>query len=87
MMRMLNKAYDDVKPDLIVLTGDNILGNHLCDARFGSKIVIKDKEGEAKAMKTAIDKLVAPIEKRKIPFAIYRKKRSYTRREITGCRK
>lgn len=70
MIRMLNKAYDTLTPDLIVLTGDNILGNHLCDARFGSKIVIKDKEGEAKAMRTAINHLVAPIEERKIPFAM-----------------
>lgn len=70
MIRMLNKAYDTLKPDLIVLTGDNILGNHLCDARIGSRKVIKDKEGEAKAMEIAIDKLVAPIEERKIPFAM-----------------
>ncbi len=70
MIRMLNKAYDTLNPDLIVLTGDNILGNHLCDARFGSRLVIHDKEGEAAAMKTAIDKLVSHIEERKIPFAM-----------------
>ena len=70
MIRMLNKAYDTLNPDLIVLTGDNILGNHLCDARIGSRLVIKDKEGEAKAMEIAIDKLVTPIEERKIPFAM-----------------
>lgn len=70
MMRMLNKAYDDVKPDLIVLTGDNILGNHLDDARLLTPLIVKDKPSEAKAMKTAIDKLVSPIEQRKIPFAI-----------------
>ena len=46
MIRMLNRAYDTLKPDLIVLTGDNILGNHLCDARIGSRLVIKDKEGK-----------------------------------------
>ena len=70
MIRMLNDAYDSLSPDLIVLTGDNILGNHLCDARVGTKLVIHDKKGEAAAMKTAIDKLIAPIEKRKIPFAM-----------------
>ncbi len=70
MFRMLDKAYDTLNPDLIVLTGDNILGNHLCDARFGTKKVIHDKEGEAAVMKTAIDYLVAPIEKRGIPFAM-----------------
>ena len=70
MMRMLNMAYDEYMPDLIVLTGDNILGNHLCDARIGSRLVIKDKAGEAEAMRIAIDKLIAPIEERKIPFAM-----------------
>ncbi len=70
MVRMLNMAYDSLKPDLIVLTGDNILGNHLCDARIGSRLVVKDKAGEAEAMRVAIDKLIAPIEERKIPFAM-----------------
>ena len=69
MIKMLGNAYDKVKPDLIVLTGDNILGNHLCDARFGSKIVVHDKAGEEKNMRKAIDKLVCQIEKRGIPFA------------------
>ncbi|MBR5442665.1 MAG: metallophosphoesterase [Clostridia bacterium] len=70
MVRMLNLAYDSLEPDLIVLTGDNILGNHLCDARIGSRLVIKDKAGEAAAMKTAIDKLLVHIDERKIPFAM-----------------
>lgn len=70
MVRMLNKAYDRVKPDLVVLTGDNILGNHLCDARFGSRIVLDSKEDEHKAMKKAIDNVVKPIEERNIPFAM-----------------
>ena len=34
-----------VNPDLILLTGDNILGNHLCDARIGTRLAIKDKAG------------------------------------------
>ncbi len=70
MVRMLDKAYDTYKPDLVVFTGDNILGNHLCDARIGSRIVIKDKEGEAKAMRTAINHICEPLEKRGIPFAM-----------------
>lgn len=70
MVRMLNTAYDKYKPDLIVLTGDNILGNHLCDARIGTRLAIKDKAGEYEAMRVAIDKLIAPIESRKIPFAM-----------------
>lgn len=70
MIRMLNSAYDSLSPDLIVLTGDNILGNHLCDARIGTRLVIHDIEGEKKAMKVALDKLLSPIEQRKIPFAM-----------------
>lgn len=70
MVRMLNKAYDTYTPDLIVLTGDNILGNHLCDARIGTRLAIKDKEGEREAMRVAIDKLLTHIEARKIPFAM-----------------
>ncbi len=70
MMRMLNKAYDDTKPDLIVLTGDNILGNHLDDCELWTPLFVKDKESEMKAMGVAIDKLVSPIEERKIPFAM-----------------
>ncbi len=70
MVRMLDKAYDTFKPDLVVLTGDNILGNHLCDARIGSRIVVKDKKGEEKAMRTAINHIAAPLEKRGIPFAM-----------------
>lgn len=72
MVRMLNKAYDSVKPDLVVFTGDNILGNHLRDARFGSKHVIHTKEAEYERMKTAISHICKPLETRKIPFtAIY----------------
>ncbi|HHU84311.1 MAG TPA: hypothetical protein GXZ23_03980 [Clostridiales bacterium] len=67
--KMLEKAYDMVKPDLIVLTGDNVLGNHLKDARFGNKIVVKDKSGEYKRYAKALDFLCKPISKRNIPFA------------------
>ena len=70
MVRMLNTAYDKYNPDLILLTGDNILGNHLCDARIGTRLAIKDKAGEYEAMRVAIDKLICHIESRKIPFAM-----------------
>ena len=53
MVRMLNIAYDRVKPDLVVLTGDNILGNHLCDARFGSRIVLDTKEKAANSFESS----------------------------------
>lgn len=69
MFKMLNRVYDTVNPDLIVLTGDNILGNHLDDARFGNKKSVKTEEGTYKRMKKALGLLLNPIEKRKIPFA------------------
>lgn len=70
MIRMLNKAYDTVKPDLVVFAGDNILGNHLRDARFGSKHVIHTKEAEFERMKTAISHICKPLQKRGIPFTM-----------------
>lgn len=70
MVRMLNKAYDTVKPDLVFFTGDNILGNHLRDARFGSRKVIHTKEGELAAMEKAISHILSPLEKRNIPFTM-----------------
>lgn len=69
MVKMLDKAYDRVKPDLVVFTGDNILGNHLKDAHFGSRPVIFDKEGELARMKTALAHILKPVSDRKIPFA------------------
>lgn len=70
MIRMLNKAYERVSPDLVVFAGDNILGNHLKDARFGSRVVVHTKEEEYKRMKKAIAHICEPLEERKIPFTM-----------------
>ena len=70
MMKMLDKAYDMVKPDLIVFTGDNVLGNHFRDARTLTPLFVKTKEAEFKAMEIAIEKLLRPVEDRKIPFSM-----------------
>lgn len=69
MFKMLEKTYDKVKPDLIVLTGDNILGNHIDDALIGNRKSTTTKEGVLKRMRKALGLLLDPIEKRKIPFA------------------
>lgn len=69
MVTMLNKAYNKVKPDLVLFTGDNILGNHLRDARFGSKQIIFDKAGELSRMRTSLKHILQPVSDRKIPFA------------------
>lgn len=70
MVKMLDRAYDRVNPDLVVFTGDNILGNHLRDARFGSRKVILSPEGEYEAMKKAIAHIAKPVDDRKIPFTM-----------------
>ncbi len=70
MVKMLDKAYDTVKPDLVLFTGDNILGNHLLDARFGSRKVASGWRAEYDRMKTSLRHILAPLEKRGIPFAM-----------------
>ena len=70
MVKMLDNAYDLLKPDLVVFTGDNILGNHLLDARFGSRQVASGKAATMQIMKDSIHHICAPLEKRKIPFAM-----------------
>ena len=69
MFHMLNVAYDTILPDLVVLTGDNILGNHLCDGRYRNN-VYPSRDAQEKNMRKAINHLVAPIAKRGIPFAM-----------------
>ncbi len=70
MLYMLNKAYDRVNPDLIVLTGDNIMGNHLVDLHPMNSLFVKTNDDVYYGMRTAVKKLIEPIEKRKIPFAM-----------------
>lgn len=70
MVRMLDNAYDLLKPDLVLFTGDNILGNHLLDARFGNRQIASGKAATMQIMKESIHHICAPLEKRKIPFAM-----------------
>lgn len=70
MVKMLNRAYDAVKPDLVLFTGDNILGNHLLDARFGNRQIASGKAATLKVMRESIDNIVSPLQKRGIPFAM-----------------
>ena len=69
MFKMLDKTYDKVKPDLIVLTGDNILGNHIDDALIGKKKSATTKPAVLKRMRKALGLLLNPIERRKIPLS------------------
>ena len=70
MLRMLENACDELKPDLIVFTGDNILGNHLRDYRFSSKKKEMSREKEFEIMRTALAHIFDIPERRNIPFAV-----------------
>lgn len=70
MIKMLDKAYDELRPDLVVFTGDNVLSNHLLDARFGNKKVAEGYEATKERMKKSLQIILEPLEKRGIPFAM-----------------
>lgn len=70
MLVMLENACEQLKPDLIVFTGDNILGNHLRDYRFSSKKKEMSREEEFEIMRTALAHILDIPERRKIPFAL-----------------
>lgn len=69
MIKMLNAAYDKEKPDLIVFTGDNILGNHIDDSIIGP-IKNKKKSVTHKRIKKALKYILEPVNKKKIPFCM-----------------
>ena len=71
MLWMLDKAYDRVKPDLVLLTGDNTLGNHFRDAMpVYSRLTVNTKEKEFRAMQKALAYVLEPIAERNIPFGM-----------------
>lgn len=70
MLKMLDKAYDTLRPDLVVFTGDNVLSNHLLDARLGNKKVAEGYEATKERMKESLRIILEPLEKRGIPFAM-----------------
>lgn len=70
MLHMLKKACDTLKPDLVVFTGDNILGNHLRDYRFSSKEKNMSREEEYEILKTALGHILDIPEAKNIPFAV-----------------
>lgn len=70
MLKMLDRAYDTIRPDLVVFTGDNVLSNHLLDARFGNKKTAEGFEATRDRMKKSLQFILEPLEKRNIPFAM-----------------
>lgn len=61
MLDMLNAAYDKVKPDLIIFTGDNMLG------RIAEN---KSAQKAYEVVEEALGYLIRPLEDRGIPFAV-----------------
>ena len=61
MLDMLAAAYDQVRPDLVVFSGDNMLGR-----------IAENKSDEKKMaiVETALDAILKPLEDRGIPFAV-----------------
>ena len=70
MTDMLSVAYDTIKPDLVVFTGDNILGNHLLDRRIGQGHFAEGKEATLESMKLSLHHILAPLQNRNIPNAM-----------------
>lgn len=70
MLVMLENACEQLKPDLIVFTGDNILGNHLRDYRFSSKKKEMSRQEEFEIMRTALAHILDIPERLGIPFAV-----------------
>ena len=62
---MLDAAYDAIQPDLVVLTGDNIHGNHLDEDRLGKSH--DSIEFLRRNMRKAIAYIMEPLDQRNIP--------------------
>ena len=65
LLTMLDVAYDALQPDLVVLTGDNIHGNHLDEDRLGKSH--DDPAFLRRNMRKAIAYIMEPLEQRGIP--------------------
>ena len=69
MLIMIENACERVKPDLIVFTGDNVLGNHLCDYRFTDRKKNLTENEEYEILKKALKHIIDIPERKNIPFA------------------
>ena len=70
MLRMLERAYDTLHPDLVLFTGDNTLGNHLHDIGFLRVKTAHDPQKTLAQMQRALAHILRPVEQRGIPFAM-----------------
>ncbi len=67
---LIRLACERVRPDLVVFTGDNILGNHIRDARFGDKKYDLTHEQEYDIIMRALYKVFRYPQSMGIPFAV-----------------
>ena len=67
---LLRLACERVRPDLVVFTGDNILGNHICDAHLGTKKYDLTHDEEYDIIMRALYKVFRWPQKMGIPFAV-----------------
>ena len=70
MLRMLDRAYDTLRPDLVLFTGDNTLGNHLHDVAFVRIKTVHSPAVTLWRMRRALSRILQPVEARGIPFAM-----------------
>ncbi len=70
MTRMLERAYDTLRPDLVLFTGDNTLGNHLHDVGFVRVKSVHDPAVTLSKLRRALAQILDPVEARGIPFAM-----------------
>lgn len=70
MLKMLDRAYDTLHPDLILFTGDNTLGNHLLD--FGPLRIetLHRPAFTLRQMRRSLKHILMPAQKRGIPFGM-----------------
>ena len=70
MLRMLSAAYDLLQPDLVLFTGDNILGNHLLD--FGPVRIhsLGRPAFTLRQMRRSLAHVLRPVDERNVPFAM-----------------
>ena len=68
LLEMLDCAYDAVQPDLVVLTGDNVHGNHLDENRLGMRT--DNVQTIRQNIRKALSYILEPLEARQIPFCM-----------------
>ena len=70
MTKMLDRAYDTLRPDLVLFTGDNTLGNHLHDIAFVRIETVNDPAVTLEKLRRSLAHILEPVEARCIPFAM-----------------